>query len=1378
MGPIRYSIIVILILLIPIGYYFLYYVPSQKDYFTSRNLRLLGDMSQHISQKIAEYKKTIDNGLINNEYISGAYRQDSTDINEKIKKRIELIQNLEYKDSKFEKGTGLLDSLKLQNLTRFSQIKFSLALDRENYLLHIKYWGQRVDKKEPFGTYNIRLKAHASLDSIIAPLMRSEIFQNILFVEYGAERKVVYQASHDEFLAIRLDSLGPDLTETWSSRHEDVTWGNTRYKLYVQPLRIAALSDVPEMGSGNDIELMLIGLVETERFNADSRAISPFKISFFVFLVLLILFSMPLLKLRFIGEQEELRRSDLLLALFCLFVGTGILTLFMLSIYSDMKDKNLLDKSLKPLAQNIESNLNAEIDSLIAQYRDVRARINEAEVDSSMEKIISNREIWKGGRYPYFTQLAWIDMKGLQVLKLRVDTFTPLLRVKSREYFRKIVEGEQWYRDNPHGSPPKQAYYIEPIISISSGINSAVLTMPDTLPIYIRTAGKRSKSVAPAVAAISVHFISLLNPILPEGSGFCIINEAGEVLFHNEQAKNLQENFFTECDDNPRLQAAVFSRVEKSLKVNYLGREHRLFVTPLKNTPWTLITFADLKLLRSAELNALSVGGLLFACLAFLSLVVLSILFGLKILKSFDWLWPQQDRNHTYRLIIVVLFSLAGIYFHTIFQVKPNTNIYLAILVPFIVTLITYILVQQKIELPLLTTLTKRQKLTILSILFIIGVICYFLSFDYLVFGIAGLFTGLILSSEPITRLSNREKFPDYYTRYAMSGVTLLLITSVLPAIAFFKVTYDAELGAFLRHGQLSLLNGIKQHSAVIKKEITAEIMNPQKDRELNKQFTAMRLDFSKSWNIYSDFFFGTIVSTKSELDGVMKAKMDDILKEAGANGNEAVSFLPAKATAMDSIFALLRSYFRIVNLKSWELYRESTADGLWEWKTFQGRLLLLEQHDPENTDSPSIVSVVNAFREPNAIISLGGLFLLILLLLIVFIYFIQKVFAIDVILPPNPHAGKLNTGSISQNTIYIGQPNSGKSEYVKQIQDKHIINFRKENDPEKLLARYENGDEIKDQYKVYVLDHFDLHLDTPKWNRAKLLLLEMLISVYKKTVVIVSTVDPTKFLSRMAQSVQASGEQQDEKIDKDIQERWALILSSFIKKYHNINVDPQPFIDFVHSRCAVKSGDTANGQTRARLEFLCNTIIEQCKHTTFLQRVGRGIIEDFNSMQEEFLNKNLLDDEILQRAEAYYHSIWSVCSMEEKITLYHLARNGFVTPKDAETVRLLMRKGLIRKDPRYTLLNDSFKKFVLKYESTTELEAWKKQQPKSWSNVRTPIITVLIVVALFIFVTQRETFNEGVAWISAFVAAVPALLRFLSIFRVSGAKEAESSSS
>jgi hypothetical protein len=287
-----------------------------------------------------------------------------------------------------------------------------------------------------------------------------------------------------------------------------------------------------------------------------------------------------------------------------------------------------------------------------------------------------------------------------------------------------------------------------------------------------------------------------------------------------------------------------------------------------------------------------------------------------------------------------------------------------------------------------------------------------------------------------------------------------------------------------------------------------------------------------------------------------------------------------------------------------------------------------------------------------------------------------------------------------------------------------------------------------------------------------------MLISVHRKTVVIVSSVDPIKFLSRIALSVQTSGDKEVAKIDRDIQERWELIFSSFIKKYHNINVDPQPFIDFVNSRCAVQSGVTVNGQSKTRLEFLCNTIIEQCKHTAFLQRVGRGIIENFDSLQEEFLNKDLLDDEILQRAEAYYQSIWSVCSMEEKITLYHLARNGFVTPKDSETVRLLMRKGLIRKDPRFTLLNDSFKKFVLKYESTTELEEWKKQQPKSWSNVRTPIITVLIVVALFIFVTQRDTFNEGVAWISAFVAAIPALLRFLSIFRFGGAKEAGSSSS
>jgi hypothetical protein len=168
-------------------------------------------------------------------------------------------------------------------------------------------------------------------------------------------------------------------------------------------------------------------------------------------------------------------------------------------------------------------------------------------------------------------------------------------------------------------------------------------------------------------------------------------------------------------------------------------------------------------------------------------------------------------------------------------------------------------------------------------------------------------------------------------------------------------------------------------------------------------------------------------------------------------------------------------------------------------------------------------------------------------------------------------------------------------------------------------------------------------------------------------------------------------------------------------------------------------------------------------------------IVENLGGNEFSY-SRDLLIDEILQKAETYYRSIWSVCSTDEKITLYHLARNGFITPKETETVRMLMRKGLIRKEPRFILLNESFKKFVLTAESAAVIEQWKRSQPRSWGNIRTPLVTVLIAVALFIFVTQRETFNESVAWISAFVASIPALLKLLNLFRPGGIKTPDAS--
>jgi hypothetical protein len=1354
-GTLKYSLIAIIILLIPIGYYLLYHVPSQKDFFTSRNLRLLGDMSKHISGKIESYKQTIDNGLIKNNKIRLFYKKFplnegvySDSIRTEVKERIQKIQNLQYKDSKFFPGKAV------------SEIRYNLELNGSRFDLYIDYRGQRIKEDDSLGTLGIHLTAHASLDSIISPLTNPEIFDNILLVEYEGQR-VVYQANQEEFLAIRLDSISANVKETRTSHYGDVVWGNTHYKLYVQPVRISALSDAAQMNGKGGLQWMLIGLVEANRFNADSRAISYFKISLFLFLVLLVLFSMPLFKLHFIGEREELKRVDLLLALFSLFVGAGIITFFLLSVYSDTKDKYILDDSLEILAEEIEQNVNAEIDSLLQQYEDVRQDIQNRITEPTVGYIFGG-----SGRYPYFTQIAWIDNSGMQVLKIRRDSPTPLVNVNSRPYFRKIKVGEFWYRGQDNS---RQPYYIQPIISITTGENSAVLSVPDTISLKIRYE-KTIRTVRSKVAAISVHFISLLNPVLTEGSGFCIINENGEVLFHNEQNRNLQENFFTECDENPRLRAAVYSRVEKNLKVNYLGREHRAYLRPLRNTPWTLITFADLKLVRSSELNALTSGTILFAFLVLLSFVVLFTLYFLKLLKNFDWLWPQHALNDTYRILIIVLLTLSGFYYYTIFNIfniSPNTNLHVALFLPFVITLATYLMLQRKILWRELPTTTKR---AILGVLVLAGVILYLAGQYFFVYGISGFIIGCVLSSNFITNLTNREKFPEYYTRFAMSGVALLFLTSILPSIAFFKVAYDSEFESFIKRGQLSLLRGIENRKDRLNKLYKDPGLNPDNPAGKKQSMTLIseRTDFKNAWDIHNKFFFKTTIIDSADFDSVFRSNYEELISE---HRLENTPFKPAGVSPLDSLLALLRSNLRIVNPKSWELYHSGTADRLWEWQKLDDMLMLLKRIAPESEHRPYIVSRLNNFHSPSFWVSAVGLFFLVLLLLIVMIYFIKKVFMIDVILPSKPRYGKLGQDTILQNVIYIGQPNSGKSEYVNQIKNKKIINLRQEEDPDVLLTKYEK---IEDDPKVYVVDHFELYLDNPKWNYTKLVLLEHLVSLYKKTVVIVSTIDPLKFLSRIAKPPRTEEEKQLLQ-EQDLHDRWVMILSSFTKKYHSIDVDSSFFVNFVNKKCQERIDHLLNGQDTKKLKSLCETIISECQHIAFLQRIGMEIVENLGGNEFSY-SRDLLIDEILQKAETYYRSIWSVCSTDEKITLYHLARNGFITPKETETVRMLMRKGLIRKEPRFILLNESFKKFVLTAESAAVIEQWKRSQPRSWGNIRTPLVTVLIAVALFIFVTQRETFNESVAWISAFVASIPALLKLLNLFRPGGIKTPDAS--
>ena len=495
---IRYLLITFIVLIVLVGYYWFSYIPFRENYFTNRNLRLLSDMSENITQVIESYQGQLDKNFINRENsifqmiveqghvepreLFRSLRRDKclsqSMTDDFMQNQLRRIRYLSYEGGSVCLGTERFDSVKTQR----SRIDYYLGLENDGYLIHMNYLGKRLPREKmrvgrsDTDTYTVELKMAANLGDIMAPLVKPDIFDNILLVEHAqdeSDNRVIYQTDRTAFRANRLDSLTTNLKETWSSYHEEVVWGNNAYKLFVQPVRLALMGQEGQTGT-KVMEWMLVGLVDSSRLNAEARAISRFFIAQWTFVFFLVLFSIPLIKLNFIGEREELKRSDIVLTIFSIFVLSGVLTFWLLSYYSDRSDLQELDGGLQPLADNIEGNLYGEVGQCIRQFDQLNQKftldqlnrregiVGRGEGSRTLmdtlslsgytipEIFHSDRQIFTSAEineqaYPYFKYFAWIDSNGMQTRKLSaLQEVTPLVNVGHRQYFRKILERRPW----------------------------------------------------------------------------------------------------------------------------------------------------------------------------------------------------------------------------------------------------------------------------------------------------------------------------------------------------------------------------------------------------------------------------------------------------------------------------------------------------------------------------------------------------------------------------------------------------------------------------------------------------------------------------------------------------------------------------------------------------------------------------------------------------------------------------------------------------------------------------------------------------------------------------------------------------------------------
>jgi hypothetical protein len=177
--------------------------------------------------------------------------------------------------------------------------------------------------------------------------------------------------------------------------------------------------------------------------------------------------------------------------------------------------------------------------------------------------------------------------------------------------------------------------------------------------------------------------------------------------------------------------------------------------------------------------------------------------------------------------------------------------------------------------------------------------------------------------------------------------------------------------------------------------------------------------------------------------------------------------------------------------------------------------------------------------------------------------------------------------------------------------------------------------------------------------------------------------------------------------------------------------------------------------------EELATRIETECVDDSHLRRIAAEILH--GRAREGWPSWERFAEDLRQRTEPYYQTLWTICNEREKILLVHLAEGALVNPRNPGAVKKLMSRGLLVRSPHFRLMNESFRRFVASSVCRDEVRGLERDvEASTWTKIRTPLVAVLLGTAAFIFITQREVFDTSVAFVGALAATLPALFRLL----------------
>jgi len=1069
---VRVFLVSVMLLVVPLAAYFSLHVSGRTQYYQERNFRQLSNFSRRIGERIDNLG--IAFGNVVDKYVKedGKSSTKVSDFQDYLNVLKTTSTNFIATKVKIEKPSPTEANPKVE-----SQLRVSMRLVREGGGFWL-YFDCADDSPE-----TIHFTAKTNFDQLIKPLItqtagtglsKSKITEEFdhLVIARVDNGKVLFESANDDLTLSSLDATPLadasdkplDLkTRSKTTDSIDVTLAGDRYKLYVQPIEITLRTKEDDKAGeddkakdqeakGQETHWVICGLVEASRFRYETWAISHTVLIVSAFFAGLLVLSWPFLKLIFIGPKDRLRVAETYMLAMSVVIAASLLTFFFLFgvTYTQLEDK--FDGQLFALATNFQQNFEEELGNALKEMKKLdeeRTKPTEkpapqsqtedptqAGLRKNLLKDICERGLCpnESTPYPYFKMVSWIDDSGKQVVKWSTtNQTTKKLDVTIRDYYNKLRNG--YYHELN-----KQKFWIEPVYSRNTGSYTVVISQqikPDNV-------------VKAKLIALDTSLVSLSKPAMVDGFGYRVIDANGDVVF-----PNLKENFFAESDRDSRLLSAVSGHLSDFVSVPHLGRDSRVYVTPVPHIPeWTLVVFRDKEPLRSTytEIVALSSGLFVMYCLPLLLLVVILVLASVVCGNRMRWIWPSTDAAPIY------IQSIAT----SLFLILPALVISLQL--GSTGALLVVSLISSAALLLLVVSLARNWRLKFLV-----------------------KFT---------QKLEQKRSKINYRSLYSLCMATLFLLIAIFPSVIFFRLAYNEEMDLFVKYGQMTLVNNLNEREQRIRDAYPSKIFGDEEtatetEKEAAKTATQAFIEarLKEKFDSYSAFFFDTRIDTSS-----------------GTNKPPAET----PATVLSELKKWLPFSHRSSILRN-GLVTNGSADGLWQWSNGDNtKLTLLTSQGGAGDPGLSVTSSTEHFAMHSmTLIVFSGAMVAVLYLLISFI--LTKVFLIGTV--EVTKASRRKPQPLSKLFMVLGSPFTRREERFLPITDWKVLDLKSRNGDSEWLNTFNLQTFLgEDSSKPIAVEYFEYQIDQPQYNLQKLGLLEQL-STHAAGVVITSTAEPADYL-------------------------------------------------------------------------------------------------------------------------------------------------------------------------------------------------------------------------------------------------------------------------